>query len=280
MLEAKSFSEEKVLSVRHWTDFLFSFSLTRPAGFKFRPGEFTMLGLPAEAGGKPVLRAYSMASPSWEEHLEFLSIKVPNGPLTSRLQKIKEGDTVLLGRKPSGTLVHDALQPGKKLFLFGTGTGLAPWLSIVRDLDTYERFEQIIVCHGVRHIAELCYRDFLEKEIFEHEHLGDLVRGRLKYYPTVTREAFTRQGRLTDHIRTGRLFQELGFAQTRFNPESDRVMICGSSDVNRSLIEICEEHGLTEGANSHPGLYVVEKAFVDAKPQENKPAIEALRGFG
>jgi len=255
------FNHETVTWVKHWTDRLFSFGMTRPSTFRFRSGEFVMIGLPTE-GGKPIMRAYSVASPNYAEELEFLSIKVPDGPLTSRLQLIQPGDTVLMGKKPTGTLVHDALKPGKRLFLFGTGTGLAPWLSVARDYETYDKFEQVIVGHGVREVSELAYRDLFTKDIHADELIGELAQNQLIYYPTVTREPFERQGRLTDLITSGKIFADLGLDQTRFDPEHDRVMICGSMDMTKDMARVCEEQGLTEGSLASPGDFVFEKAFV------------------
>jgi ferredoxin/flavodoxin---NADP+ reductase len=255
------YHHETVLWVKHWTDRLFSFGVTRPSSFRFRSGEFVMIGLPNE-GAKPIVRAYSIASPHWDEQLEFLSIKVPDGPLTSRLQHIKVGDTVLLGKKPTGTLVHDALKPGKRLFLFGTGTGLAPFLSVARDPETYDKFEQVIVGHGVREVAELCYRDLWTTDLQADELLGELVQDRLVYYPTVTREPFERQGRLTTLISSGQIFKDLGLDQTKFDPEHDRVMLCGSMEMIKDMAALCEEHGMVEGSNAEPGDFVLERAFV------------------
>jgi ferredoxin--NADP+ reductase len=255
------FNHETVTWVKHWTDRLFSFGLTRPSSFRFRSGEFVMIGLPTE-GGKPIMRAYSIASPNYAEELEFLSIKVADGPLTSRLQKIQPGDTVLMGKKPTGTLVHDALKPGKRLFLFGTGTGLAPWLSVARDYETYDKFEQVIVAHGVREVSELAYRDLFTKDILEDELIGEMAKGQLVYYPTVTREPFERQGRLTTLIESGQIFADLGVNQTQFDPEQDRIMLCGSMDMIKDVAAICEKHGLTEGSNAEPGDFVLERAFV------------------
>jgi len=254
------FHHETVLWVKHWTDRLFSFAITRPDGFRFRSGEFVMIGLPSEA--KPVMRAYSIASPNYAEELEFLSIKVPDGPLTSRLQHITVGDVILLGKKPTGTLVHDALKPGKRLWLFGTGTGLAPWLSVARDYETYDKFEQVIVAHGVREVAELCYRELFTKEIFEDELIGEMAKNQLVYYPTVTREPFERHGRLTTLIETGQIFKDLGIDQTQFDPESDRVMLCGSMEMIKDMAKVCESQNLIEGSNSEPGDFVLERAFV------------------
>ena len=255
------FHHETVTWVKHWTDRLFSFGMTRPASFRFRSGEFVMIGLPNE-GGKPTLRAYSIASPNWAEELEFLSIKVPDGPLTSRLQLIQPGDTVLMGKKPTGTLVHDALKPGKRLWLFGTGTGLAPWLSVARDHETYDKFEQVIVGHGVREVNELCYRDLFMTDIFNDELIGEMAKGNLVYYPTVTREPFERQGRLTQLIESGRIFRDLGLEQAKFDPAVDRIMLCGSMEMIKDMAALCEAHGLTEGSNAEPGDFVLERAFV------------------
>jgi ferredoxin--NADP+ reductase len=254
------FHHETVLWVKHWTDRLFSFGLTRPAGMRFRSGEFVMIGLPGES--KPILRAYSIASPNYAEELEFLSIKVPDGHLTSRLQHIKVGDVVLLGKKSTGTLVHDALKPGKRLWLFGTGTGLAPWLSVARDYETYDKFEQVIVAHGVRQVNELAYRDLFSKDLHQDELIGEMAKTQLVYYPSVTREPFERQGRLTDLIASGQIFKDLGIDQTTLDPELDRVMICGNPDMLKDMARICEEQGLIEGSNASPGDFVFEKAFV------------------
>ena len=251
---------ETVLWVKHWTDRLFSFAITRPSTFRFRSGEFVMIGLPGEK--KPILRAYSIASPSFAEELEFLSIKVADGPLTSRLQHIKAGDQILLGKKPTGTLVLDAVRPGKRLFLFGTGTGLAPFLSVARDPDAYSNFEQVIVGHGVREVNELAYRDLFTAEIFEDPLVGDEARNQLVYYPTVTREPFERQGRFTDLIASGQIFSDMGLEQAKFDPEHDRIMLCGSMAFIKDMAAICEDQGLREGSNADPGDYVLERAFV------------------
>jgi len=259
------FHVEKVLWVKHWTDRLFSFGVTRPASLRFRSGEFVMIGLPPrEALGekKPILRAYSVASPHFAEELEFFSIKVPDGPLTSRLQLIQPGDEILLGKKPTGTLVLDAVRPGKRLFLFGTGTGLAPWLSVARDPDAYSRFERVIVCHGVREVKELAYRELFTHDIFDDPLVGDEARAQLTYYPTVTREPFERQGRFTDLIESGKLFADLGLDQTKFDPEHDRAMLCGSMAMIKDTAALLEAHGLTEGSNADPGDFVIERAFV------------------
>lgn len=256
---AASLHEAEVLWVRHWTDKLFSFAVVRPPSFRFRSGEFVMIGLPVN--GKPLLRAYSIASPHYDEELEFLSIKVADGPLTSRLQHIQPGDKVLLGKKPTGTLVLDALRPGKRLFLISTGTGLAPFLSIARDPDAYV-YDQVIVTHTVREVAELAHRELFTRDILEHPLVGDDSREKLVYYPTVTREPFERQGRITDRIVSGDVFRDLGLPGDRFDPEHDRIMLCGSMEMIKELAAILESHGLVEGSNAHPGDYVLERAFV------------------
>ncbi|WP_421731040.1 ferredoxin--NADP reductase [Brevundimonas sp.] len=264
--KASPFNALKVLWVRHWTDQLFSFGIERPEDFRFRSGEFVMIGLPGEgapdSGAKPVLRAYSIASPSWDEQLEFFSIKVPDGPLTSRLQKIQAGDTVLMGKKPTGTLVLDALTGGKRLFLIGTGTGLAPWLAVARDPDTYSRFGQVVVCHTVRSVADLAYRDFFTREIHDDPLIGEEAKAQLVYYPTVTREEFETPGRITDRIKSGDLFKDLGIDATAFSPETDRIMLCGSMAMIKETGELLEAQGLKEGSNAEPGDYVLERAFV------------------
>lgn len=249
---------QKVLSVTHWTDSLFSFRLTRPAGFRFRAGEFIMLGL--EVDSKPLMRAYSVASPTWDEELEFYSIKVPNGPLTSRLQHIKEGDEVLLGTKPVGTLVLDALTPAKRLYLLSTGTGVAPFASLIRELETYEKFEQVILTHTCREVVDLAYSQHLVESTRQHELLGDMVKDRLFYYDTATREEHARQGRITTLIENGTLAKELGLPE--LNPREDRVMLCGSIAFNADVKLLLEERSFTEGANSMPAEYVLERAFV------------------
>lgn len=256
-----AFDDERVLSVHHWTDRLFSFTTTRNAGLRFLNGQFTMIGLRLE-NGKPLLRAYSIVSANYEEHLEFLSIKVPDGPLTSRLQHIQPGDQIIVGHKPTGTLVIDYLLPGKHLYLFGTGTGLAPFMSIIRDPATYERFEQVILVHGVRLVAELAYRDYITRELPQHEFLGEMVSRQLRYYPTVTREPFERQGRIPQLVESGQMARELGLPQ--LNPETDRVMICGSPAMLRDLKAMCERYGFVEGNTSTPGQFVIERAFAEA----------------
>jgi ferredoxin--NADP+ reductase len=268
------FTAQKVLSVHHWTPELFSFALERPDGFRFHSGQFVMVNLPERDGWQPKPRAYSIISPDYADTLEFLSIVAPDGQLTTRLQHIVPGDHVLVGSKPTGSLVHSALTPGRNLFLIGTGTGIAPWMSIARDIHTYgdeelgieRKFDHVYLCHGVRHVNELVFRDYLTSEIFEAELLGDFVRGRLHYYPTVTREPFVRNGRITDLITSGQLFADLGLAQRQFDPATDRVMICGNIPVNHAMRDICIGHGLTEGSTHRPGSFVMERAFVDHTP--------------
>lgn len=260
-----AFHVETVTRVHHWTDRLFSFSLTRPASFRFRSGEFVMIGLPPggpEGAAKPVMRAYSIASPAWAEDLEFLSIKVADGPLTSRLQKIAPGDPVLMGKKTTGTLVLDALTGADRLFLIATGTGLAPFLSVARDPDTYARFGQVVVVHTVREAAELAYRELFEGEIFDDPLVGDEARTKLTYYPCVTREPFERQGRITERIASGALFQDLDMPTTGFDPARDRAMLCGSMAMIKATAALLEGFGLKEGSNAEPGDFVIERAFV------------------
>ncbi|WP_395669298.1 ferredoxin--NADP reductase [Rhodoferax sp.] len=254
-----AFLEETVLSVHHWTDRLFSFTTTRDPTLRFSNGHFTMIGLKVD--GKNLLRAYSIVSANYEEHLEFLSIKVPDGPLTSRLQHIQVGDKIVVGRKPTGTLLIDYLLPGKNLYLLGSGTGLAPFLSVARDPDTYERFEKVIVVHGVREVQELAYHDYLSTELQQHEFLGDMVRKQMLYYPTVTREAFEHQGRITDLIASDQLTADLGLPA--LDPVTDRVMICGSPGLNKDMRAILDARGFKEGSTTTPGDYVVERAFVE-----------------
>ena len=255
---SSAFGTETVLDVRHWTDAYFSFTTTRDDGFRFENGQFVMIGL--EVDGKPLLRAYSIASANWEEQLEFFSIKVQNGPLTSRLQHIKPGDTVLIGRKPTGTLLISDLHPGRNLYLLGTGTGLAPFLSIVRDPETYERFEQVIVVHGVRQVNELAYRELLSHDLPKDEFLGEMVQQKLLYYPTVTREPFMHQGRIPQLLADGVIAKDLGIPL--LNPAEDRVMICGSPEMLRDLKALCEKSGFKEGNTTTPGDFVIERAFV------------------
>ncbi len=255
-----AFYVEKVTWVQHWTDSLFSFRTTRDPGLRFSSGQFVMVGLTKE-DGKPLVRAYSIASPAWHEELEFYSIKVPDGPLTSRLQKIQVGDEVLIGRKPTGTLVLDGLKPGKRLYMLGTGTGLAPWLSLARDPEVYERFDEVIVTHTVREVADLNYRELLETGLAQDELLGELIAPKLKYYPTVTREEFKTRGRITDLIESGQMFRDLGTPP--FDPAVDRVMLCGGPSVLADLKQQLLDRGFEEGSIASPGDFVLEKAFVE-----------------
>ena len=257
--KAGAFLYETVTWVHHWTDDLFSFRCTRDPGFRFQSGQFVMVGL--EVDGKPLVRAYSIASPSWHDELEFYSIKVQDGPLTSRLQHLKVGDQVLIGKKPTGTLVLDGLKPGKRLYMLGTGTGLAPWLSLARDPEVYDRFEQVIVTHTVRHVADLNYRELFERDLPNDEILGEIVAGKLHYYPTVTREPFKTQGRITDLIASGKLFEDLGVP--KLDPAVDRFMLCGGPSVLADLKVQLESYGYVEGSLAAPGDYVLERAFVE-----------------
>jgi len=254
-----AFNEERVLSVHHWTDRLFSFTTTRDAALRFSNGHFTMIGLRVD--GKPLLRAYSIASANYEDHLEFLSIKVEEGPLTSRLQHIQPGDTLIVGRKPTGTLVVDYLLPGRRLYMLATGTGLAPFMSIVRDPETYEKFEQIVLVHGVRKVDELAYHDLLAEHLPAHEFLGDMVSSQMRYYPTVTREEYRNMGRIPDLIESGKLFADLSLPA--LDAADDRVMICGSPGMLRDLKHMLEQRGFAEGNTSVPGAFVIERAFAE-----------------
>ena len=254
-----NFNQETVLDVRHWTDRLFSFRTSRNPSFRFRNGEFTMIGL--EVNGKPLLRAYSVASANYEEQLEFLSIKVADGPLTSRLQNIKVGDAVIVSRKATGTLVIDNLDPGRNLYLLATGTGLAPFLSVVKDPDTYEKFERVVLVHGCRHVAELAYRDDLTDVLPHDELIGELISDKLLYYPTVTREPFRHNGRITALMETGQLYADLGLAP--LDAAHDRVMICGGPQMLVDIKHHLLDRGFVEGNHGEPGQFVVEKAFVD-----------------
>ena len=261
----RSADEAKVIAVRHWSDRLFSFSVQRPPALRFRSGEFVMLGLMGEpdAGKKPrpILRAYSIASPSWADELEFYSIKVPDGPLTSRLQHLQPGDSIILRPRPVGTLVMDALLPGKNLWLLATGTGIAPFASLIRDPDVYEKFDRIVLMHTCRQAAELEYGKTLVHELKNHEFLSELTAEKLTYYPATTREQSHRQGRITDALESGSVLQELGMPT--LSPNDDRFMMCGSLAFNIDMQKILEKRGFSEGSNSDPGGYVIEKAFVD-----------------
>lgn len=254
-----NFSLETVTYVHHWTDSLFSFRVTRDRSFRFQNGQFVMLGLPDE--GKPLLRAYSVASPNYEEELEFLSIKAPDGPLTSRLRNIQPGEPIVIGRKATGTLLADNLLPGRNLYLVGTGTGLAPFLSLIRDPDIYERFEKVVLVHGVREVAELAYGEMIELELPAHELVGEQVVRQLLYYPTVTREPFRNRGRITHLVENGRLFEDL--ALPAWNSAQDRIMLCGSPQMLAEMVDLLKRDGFTEGNSASPGSYVIEKAFVE-----------------
>jgi ferredoxin/flavodoxin---NADP+ reductase len=250
---------ETVLSVQHWTDSLFSFTATRNAGFRFQNGQFVMIGLEVE--GKPLLRAYSMASANHEETLEFFSIKVADGPLTSRLQKIKEGDTILVGTKAVGTLIAGNLHPGKRLLLLSTGTGLAPFASIIKDPDIYETYDTIILAHGCRQVSELAYGERLVENLKQDEFFGPMIKDKLIHYPTVTREPFRNRGRITDLIESAQMFNDLGLPP--LNIETDRVMLCGSPSMLEDLRKMFVGRGFSEGSHSEPGHFVIEKAFVE-----------------
>jgi ferredoxin--NADP+ reductase len=250
---------ETVTEVKHYTDRLFKFRITRPAAFRFRSGEFVMIGLPGSA--KPVYRAYSIASPSWDEEIEFFSIKVPDGPLTSELQKIEPGDIVLMRKKPTGTLVLDALTPGKRLYMFSTGTGIAPFASLIRDPETYEKFERVILTHTCRECAELTYGLELVEAVKDDPLVGEEAAAKLIHVTSTTREDSALTGRITTLIEDGRLFEAVGAPP--LDPATDRVMICGSMDMLKDVKALTEKAGLTEGSNSKPGEFVVERAFVD-----------------
>ncbi|UXM95132.1 ferredoxin--NADP reductase [Bartonella sp. HY329] len=249
---------EKVTEVKHYTDRLFKFRITRPESFRFRSGEFIMIGLPNAE--KPVFRAYSIASPFWDEEIEFFSIKVPGGPLTEHLQKIKVGDTVLMRKKPTGTLVLDALIPGKRLYLLSTGTGVAPFASLIRDPETYEKYEEVILIQTTRELAELDYARDLVKQVNDDPLIGEFAN-QLKFYPMTTREQSPHMGRITDTMLSGQFFKDTGLPA--INIEEDRVMICGSMAMLKDCAAMCETFGLVEGANNAPATYVVERAFVD-----------------
>ncbi len=250
---------ERVLTVHHWNNTVFSFTTTRDQALRFENGHFVMLGL--QVDGKPLMRAYSIASANHEEHLEFLSIKVPDGPLTSRLQHVQPGDEVLVSRKPTGTLLLRDLKPGQRLYLLSSGTGLAPFMSLIKDPQVYERFEKIILVHGVRFRSELAYRDYIEWELTHHEYLGELVRNQLVYFPTVTRERFRYQGRVTSLIESGKLFEDTGMPP--LDPAADRVMICGSPAMLTDLSRLLDARGFEISAHvGAPGDYVIERAFV------------------
>lgn len=251
---------ERVLSVHHWNDSLFSFRTTRNRGLRFENGQFVMIGL--EVDGRPLTRAYSIASPNYEEHLEFFSIKVADGALTSRLQHLNAGDPIVVSKKPTGTLVLHDLKPGKHLYLMATGTGLAPFLSVIQDPETYERFDKVVLLHGVRKVSELAYNDFITQHLPQHEFIGDEIRDKLIYYPTVTREPFTHQGRITDLINSGQLFADIGLPA--LDPAVDRAMICGSPAMLNDCCSLLDERGFEVSRRiGEPGDYVIERAFVE-----------------
>jgi ferredoxin/flavodoxin---NADP+ reductase len=255
-----SIATEKVLEVHHWNETLFSFKTTRDPAFRFENGHFVMLGLPVD--GKPLLRAYSIASANYEENLEFLSIKVEDGPLTSRLQHLKPGDEILMGRKPTGTLVIADLKPGKRLYLVGTGTGLAPFMSIIKDPETYERFEQVVLMHGVRKISELAYSDYIKNELPTNEYFGEEVSAKLRYYPTVTREPYIYRGRVNEVIETGQIANDLGIPQ--IDPADDRFMLCGSPSMLTDFCALLDARNFVASPRrGEPGDYVIERAFVE-----------------
>ncbi|WP_028770266.1 ferredoxin--NADP reductase [Silanimonas lenta] len=257
---SSAFITETILDVRHWTDAYFSFTCTRDDGFRFENGQFVMIGLMVD--GKPLMRAYSIASPNWEEQLEFFSIKVPDGPLTSRLQHIRPGDSLLLSRKPTGTLLISDLLPGGTLYLLATGTGLAPFLSVIRDPATYERFDRVVLTHGVREEADLAYRDYIERELPRHEYLGEQIREKLLYYPAVSRQPFRHRGRLTDLMASGQMQRDLGLPE--ISPERDRAMICGSPQMLADFRRLLDERGFTASPKiGQAGHYVFERAFVE-----------------
>lgn len=251
---------EQVLSVHHWNDSLFSFKTTRDPGLRFENGQFVMIGLEVE--GRPLMRAYSIASPNYEDHLEFFSIKVPNGPLTSRLQHLKAGDAVQVSKKPTGTLLLSDLLPGKHLYLLSTGTGLAPFISVIQDPETYERFDKVILVHGVRYVSDVAYESFITENLPNNEFFGEELRDKLIYYPTVTREPFRNQGRITDLMRSGKLFTDIGLPP--INPEHDRAMICGGPEMLEETSAVLNEMGLKVSPRLGVAAdYVIERAFVE-----------------
>ncbi|KAA8734755.1 ferredoxin--NADP reductase [Acinetobacter qingfengensis] len=256
-----AFNVEKIIDVHHWNDTLFSFKTTRDQSLRFKNGQFVMIGL--EVNGKPLMRAYSIASANYEDHLEFFSIKVPDGPLTSILQKVKVGDDILISKKPTGTLVHDDLNPGKNLYFLSSGTGLAPFLSLIRDPETYEKFDKVILVHGTRWISELAYQDLILNELPNNEWFEELdIKNKLIYYPTVTREPFRNEGRVTTAIETGQIFEKIGLPP--FNPETDRAMLCGSPHFLTDVAALLDKAGLKESPRMGVlGDYVIERAFVE-----------------
>lgn len=251
---------ERVTHVHHWNDSLFSFRTTRDPAFRFESGQFVMVGL--SVADRPLLRAYSIASASWEDHLEFFSIKVPDGPLTSRLQHLAVNDEVFVSRKPTGTLVLRDLKPGRHLYLLGTGTGLAPFLSLIQEPETYERFEKVVVVHGTRSVSDLAYAQFISRDLPQHEFLGELIREKLIYYPTVTREPFRNRGRITTLIESGDLARNVGLPA--LDPAADRFMLCGSPAMLADCSRLLDERGFAVASKiGEPGDYVIERAFVE-----------------
>ncbi|RYY29021.1 MAG: ferredoxin--NADP reductase [Sphingomonadales bacterium] len=259
--EHASFATASVRWVKHWNEHLFSFAIERPASFRFRSGEFVMIGLMGD-NGKPLMRAYSIASPAWSDEIEFLSIKVADGPLTSKLQQIRPDDHIYLGRKPTGTLVADALTPGKRLFMLSTGTGLAPFLSIARDPDIYERFAQVVIVHSVRRVSDLAYHDELVAQLASDPLVQEQALLQFHYVPTVTREPFHTSKRIGDLAANGELFKAPVLGEPRFDPETDRIMLCGSMEMIKDFGAMLEGLGFKEGSNHEPGDYVIERAFV------------------
>lgn len=259
MQETAALSVARITRVHPWNEGLFSFATSRPASFRFRSGEFVMVGLPSQ--DRPILRAYSIASPAYADELEFLSIIVPDGPLTSRLQHVREGDRVYLGRKPTGTLVTDALLPGRRLFMLATGTGLAPFLSLVRDPAVYDQFDQVVLVHCVRRVADLAYREDLERRLADDPLIAEEAASRFHYVPTVTREPFHTQGRIAQLVCDGRLFERVPGAR-HFDPQTDRVMLCGSMAMIKDHAADLEQRSFVEGRNAAPGHFAIERAFV------------------
>lgn len=254
------FIEARVTSIRHWNDTLFSFRTSRDAAFRFKNGHFIMMGLPQE--GRPLMRAYSIASANYENELEFFSIKVPDGALTSQLKNVVVGDKILLSKKPTGTLLQENLLPGRNLYLLSTGTGLAPFMSIIKDPEIYENFDKVILTHGVRQVSELAYSETITQDLPMDEFMGEYIKNKLIYYPTVTREQYKNQGRLTDLMKSGKLFSDIGLPD--FDVESDRFMICGSPAMLKDCCQMLDERGFKESRQGRLGHYVIERAFVES----------------
>lgn len=258
---ANTLRKETVTDVHHWNESLFSFKTTRDMGFRFKNGHFVMIGLEQDEG-RPLMRAYSIASANYEEELEFFSIKVPDGPLTSRLQKIQVGDEIVVGSKPTGTLIVDNLLPGRNLYLISTGTGLAPFMSVIKDPEVYEQFDRVILTHGVRTVDELAYQNLISEDLPTNEYFGDMVRDKLVYYPTVTREEYKNMGRITELMENGKLFSDIGLPD--MDPEHDRFMICGSPSMLKDTCKILDARGFREAKQGDLGHYVIERAFVES----------------